>query len=396
MPETHIAVSGPPQILVVDDEPDMQVLIEQKFRRAIRNEELRFFFAGNGVEALQVLSEEPDISMVISDINMPEMDGLTLLGQLKTLNPNIRSVIVSAYGDLDNIRVAMNRGAFDFLTKPIDFDDFQVTLEKTLAHLQEVREALMDRDRLVSLNHELGIAREIQQNALPHTFPEHSKFQLYGSMNPALSVGGDFFDFFDLPDNQLGLVVGDVSGKGVPAALFMMVCQALVRSNASSVATAGLSPADLMLRINEQLFANNPAMMFVTLFYGVFQPRTGTLTYAMGGHECPLLVCADGRVQQLPNPEGVALGIMAQTGFAEASVEIAPGGALFLYTDGVTDALNPEDQRFGLARLEALLGTQGGLDAATISKNVVQAVNNFAGHAPQEDDLTCLVMSRPA
>lgn len=130
------------KILVVDDEADLQLLIKQKFRRQIREQEYEFIFAENGYKALEALAEHPDVDMVLSDINMPEMDGLTLLIRLGELSPILKSVIVSAYGDMDNIRTAMNRGAFDFLTKPIDFKDLEVTMEKTLAYVSQLRETL--------------------------------------------------------------------------------------------------------------------------------------------------------------------------------------------------------------------------------------------------------------
>ncbi|WP_031527949.1 adenylate/guanylate cyclase domain-containing protein [Dyadobacter crusticola] len=130
------------RILVVDDEADLQLLIKQKFRRQIREQEYEFLFAENGVKALEVIAEHPDIDMVLSDINMPEMDGLTLLVRIGEVSPLLKAVIVSAYGDMDNIRTAMNRGAFDFLTKPIDFKDLEVTMEKTLQYVAQLKDTL--------------------------------------------------------------------------------------------------------------------------------------------------------------------------------------------------------------------------------------------------------------
>ena len=130
------------KILVVDDETDLEILIKQKFRKQIRKNEYEFSFALNGKEALEKLRENPDIDLVLSDINMPEMDGLTLLSKLHELNPLLKSVIVSAYGDMDNIRTAMNRGAFDFITKPINFEDLTITVEKTLKHVRQLQETL--------------------------------------------------------------------------------------------------------------------------------------------------------------------------------------------------------------------------------------------------------------
>ena len=137
----------PYKILVVDDEPDLEPLVMQRMRRQIRSGQYHFTFAHNGVEALERLNEDDEIVIVLSDINMPKMDGLALLEQIPSVNPNIRSVIISAYGDMKNIRTAMNRGAFDFVTKPVDFDDLKLTIDRTLQHLLQWREALAARDR---------------------------------------------------------------------------------------------------------------------------------------------------------------------------------------------------------------------------------------------------------
>src|ERR671933_441200 len=137
----------PAEILVLDDEPDLEPLICQKFRRNIRHKEIEFFFANNGLEALSQLEAQPDIDIVLTDINMPQMDGLTLLTNLSEQYPTIKAVIISAYGDLENIRAAMNRGAFDFLTKPLNLQDLEITLDKTIQHVQHMK-GVLEQERL--------------------------------------------------------------------------------------------------------------------------------------------------------------------------------------------------------------------------------------------------------
>ena len=220
------------KILVVDDEPDLEPLMLQRMRRDILAGRYKFVFAQNGVEALEKLHQDDDIDMVLSDINMPQMDGLTLLEQIPKVDPNIRSVIISAYGDMKNIRTAMNRGAFDFVTKPLDFEDLQVTIDRTLRNMAEWREALQSRDKLVALQNELEVARGMQQSILPTQFPKEPNYTVYGKMQPARNVGGDFFDVVHLSDGRLGLAVADVSDKGVPAALFMMSSRTLLKGAA--------------------------------------------------------------------------------------------------------------------------------------------------------------------
>ena len=165
--------SGAYRILVVDDEPDLEPLVLQRMRRSIRSGQYQFVFAQNGLEALQKLEQDQGIDMVLSDINMPQMDGLSLLDHIPDVAPDTRSVIISAYGDMKNIRAAMNRGAFDFVTKPLDFDDLRVTIERTLNNLTAWREAESSRQRLVAIENELDVASKMQQSILPTEFPHH-------------------------------------------------------------------------------------------------------------------------------------------------------------------------------------------------------------------------------
>jgi YesN/AraC family two-component response regulator len=157
----------PKKILVVDDEQDLEHLVRQKFRQRIRSNELEFLFARNGVDALEKLATNNDVDIVLTDINMPEMDGLTLLLHLQELETLVKPVIISAYGDMENIRIAMNRGAYDFLTKPIDLKDLETTLNKTINDVQILKEALNTRDKFVAIKQELTIARDIQTSSLP-------------------------------------------------------------------------------------------------------------------------------------------------------------------------------------------------------------------------------------
>ena len=379
-----------PKILVVDDEPDLEHLVRQRMRREIRSGQYSFMFAQNGVEALEVLSEEQDIDMVLSDINMPRMDGLTLLEQIPKVDPNIRSVIVSAYGDMKNIRTAMNRGAFDFITKPIDFEDMKVTIQRTLHHLELWREALESRDKLVALQNELSVANKMQQSILPTSFPTGSGFEIFGSMKPARDVGGDFFDVLSLEDGRIGLVVADVSDKGVPAALFMMSSRTLLKGSAIGLD----SPGQVLSEVNQLLQEENDAAMFVTVFYATFDPATGELAYANGGHNTPLVVHADGSSTVIPPTGGIALGVVPSFTYEESSIFLQPGDRVVLYTDGVTEAENDQGDQFELERLCEIFTNGTPLDARATNEAVFAAVEAFAGDAPQFDDVTCLTLRR--
>ena len=376
----------PYKILVVDDEPDLEPLMLQRMRRPIRSGKYLFTFASNGLEALEKLRTDDDIDMVISDINMPKMDGLTLLNQIPEVDPNIRAVIVSAYGDMENIRTAMNRGAFDFVTKPIDFKDLQVTIDRTLRHLEDWREVLASRDQLVSIQNELSIASKIQQSILPTEFPENSSYAVFGSMEPARNVGGDFFDVINLEDGLLGIAIADVSDKGVPAALFMMSSRTLLKGSAISFG----DPGRVLSEVNGLLVENNEAAMFISVLYAVFDPRNGLLSYSNGGHNPPLVIHADGTSNLLPLTGGIALGIVEGFQFDLESVTLVPGDMVVLYTDGVTEAINGEFEEFGLDRLQELCVAQVGKRPQEANAAIFQGVKDFVGDAPQFDDITCM------
>ena len=376
------------KILVVDDEPDLELLLRQKYRRRIRSGAITLVFAQNGVEALKKLEQHKDIDMVLSDINMPEMDGLTLLQQLNQLRVDLRAVIVTAYGDMKNIRTAMNRGAFDFVTKPIDFEDLETTINKTLEHLQVMRKALESRDELVALRQELGLAAKMQESILPTDFPSDPRYDLHAWMTPAREVGGDFYDFFKLENDHFGVVVADVSGKGVPAALFMMVSRTLVKGTAIGES----DPAKCLAEVNDLLLESNEESMFVTLFYANLDPATGRLDYANGGHNLPYVVKASGEVKQVESEAGLVLGVMPDFEFPGGSVQLEPGDVFFLYTDGVTEAMDADGKEFGDEELTDVLAECAGSGAAAVSRHVVQAVQEHADGAPQSDDITCLAL----
>ena len=375
------------KILVVDDEPDLENLVRQRMRRDIRAGRYEFTFAGNGVEALEKLKADPTLEMVLSDINMPQMDGLTLLDQIPQVDPNVRAVIVSAYGDMKNIRTAMNRGAFDFITKPIDFDDMKVTIDRTLRHLDLMRDALRSRDQLVAVRREIGVAHDIQKSILPTVFPSKPGYQIFADMVPARGVGGDFYDIVQLDSGRIGLAIADVSDKGVPASLFMMASRTLLKG--AAIGTG--APGKVLEEVNDLLEQENDASMFVTVFYSIFDPKSGLLSYANGGHNPPLLVHADGSSELLPQTGGMALGVMPELPYKEDSVHLTPGDVVVFYTDGVTEAENEESEAFEVERLQAIFENPPA-NAKEATAAVFEAVNDFAGSADQFDDITCLVL----
>ena len=379
------------KILVVDDEPDLEPLVLQRMRRHIRRGRYEFVFAHNGIEALEQLGADPNIDMVVSDINMPRMDGLTLLEQIPNVSPDIRAIIVSAYGDMENIRTAMNRGAFDFVTKPVDFDDLQFTIDRTLEHIEQWREALSTRDKLVALQNELDVASKMQQSILPTSFPSSPSYKTYGTMHPAKDVGGDFFDIIRLENDRIGLAIADVSDKGVPAALFMMSSRTLLKG--SAIGTLG-GPGEVLTEVNNLLNEDETTGMFVTMLYAVYDPATGVLTYASGGHDAPLVVRPDGTSELKELTGGIALGVLGGFDYRHESIQLEPGDTVCLYTDGVTEATNQQGELMGIEGVQELFGSAPPTSAEQAGRAMMERVLEFTGEAPQHDDITCLTLRR--
>ena len=377
-------------ILMVDDEPDMPHMVRQRLRPEIRQGKYSFLFAGDGAEALETMQEHQEVDMVISDINMPRMDGLTLIERVSECKPDVRSVIVSAYGDMPNIRKAMNRGAFDFITKPLDFDDLRTTIERTRENILAWQEAARSKEQLLELQHELSVASRMQSAILPTTFPKTPEYNVHGTMTPAREVSGDFFDIIGLDHGRFALAIADVSGKGIPAALFMMSSRTLLKG----VAIGLQSPSRVLDEVNKLLCQDNENTMFITLLYAVYNPSTGELTYANGGHCRPMLVHPDGQCGELPTTRGVALGLTPELQYQEKTVTLTPGSTLMMFTDGVSEAMDSAGQEFGTERLEHTLQNQPPETALMANTTVLQAVQDFTGGIRQSDDITCLTLHR--
>jgi len=384
------------QILIVDDEPDVELLVRQRFRRNIRNGEYEFFFSQNGEEALKTIAGQPGIQLVLTDINMPVMDGLTLLSRLEELSGTRRAVIVSAYGDMMNIRTAMNRGAVDFLMKPIVFEDMEATIRKVLALVAQLHAAEEQNRRLSSIQQELDMAARIQQALLPETFPpfpDRGEFELHAAMLPAKEVGGDFFEFAFVDQDRLAFAVGDVSGKGVPAAIFMAMIQTLLRA----AVRQRLSPGACLEHVNETLAAKNSRSMFATLFYGILNVSTGELQFANGGHNAPYVLSPRGGVRVLPSEKrGILVGALEGIVYETECCTLAPGEAIVVSTDGVTEAMDPQDELYGDERLERFLSEHLALPVAELVAALFASVERFANGAPQADDITVLALRRSA
>jgi phosphoserine phosphatase RsbU/P len=236
---------------------------------------------------------------------------------------------------------------------------------------------------------ELDAARALQLAILPASFPVRSGYAGAARMCTATTMCGDFYDFIELPDGQIGLVMADVSGHGVPAAFFM----AVARTSLRDVAAQYTDPGVCLAHTNQALCAQNPMDLFVTVFYCVLDPASGLLRYANGGHNPPYLRHGDGSVETLNGAGALVLGVMPQVEFPHHTVTLRPGDRVVLYTDGVTEACNSSDEAYGQDRLVELIGAHGGGAPAALVDQICRSVTAFSGTAPQADDITVAVLA---
>lgn len=235
------------------------------------------------------------------------------------------------------------------------------------------------------LNTELQTASAIQKAAMPHTFPDCGEFDVYAAMYPAREVGGDFYDFFLIDEDHLGLVMADVSGKGIPAALFMMVSKVILQS----CAMLGSSAKDILLKTNEALTSNNQAEMFVTVWVGILEISTGKITAANAGHEYPVIM-NNGTFKLFKDKHGLVIGAMEDVPYTEYELQLEPGDKLFLYTDGVPEASDTIGNMFGIDRMVRVLNEVSGASPKEILEHVREHVDMFVNGAEQFDDLTMM------
>jgi serine phosphatase RsbU (regulator of sigma subunit)/ketosteroid isomerase-like protein len=251
---------------------------------------------------------------------------------------------------------------------------------------QRLEQERIERERI---EQELQVARRIQHASLPKEVPQLEGWQISPYYRPAREVGGDFYDFFELEDERLGIVVGDATGHGVPAALVMASARSMLRA----VAQASYSPGDVLRRVNDPLATDIPPNMFVTCFYAILDPESGSLTYANAGHDLPYLH-RNGEVEEL-RARGMPLGLMPGMGYEEKQTILEAGEATLFYSDGLVEAHHPNREMFGFPRLRALIAEHG--EESSLGEFLLEELYTFVGEGwEQEDDITLLTLKRSA
>jgi len=373
----------------VDDEPLNVDLLEQELG------DLGYVTdsAYGGKEALEkVTAGRPDL--ILLDVMMPDLDGITVCRMLKEDRAThlIPIVIMTALNATEDRVRGIEAGADDFLTKPVDDRELHariVTLLKTKRVVDQTIDELQSvSTQLARMESELNIGREIQMSLLPHEFPDDSRISIHADLLPAREVGGDWYDFFFIDEDQLCFSIGDVAGKGVPGALFMAVVKTLIKSRAA----LDHSTASIIERINQELSKDNRSMMFATIFIGILNARTGELLYTNAAHNPPYRLSVDGELERLDSRHGVIVGPIKSSQYAEQKTVLANGDLLVLYTDGVTEAMNPSEEMFSEDRLVQLLSSAEFRPADEIIASIFSEVRQFASGAEQSDDITALAI----
>ena len=380
-----------PTILTVDDTPAnidvvKGVLSNKYFVQA----------AVNGKMALKILEKKkPDL--ILLDIMMPEMDGYEVCKRIKAdaSARDIPIIFLTAKAEVEDETKGLALGAVDYITKPISPPILKARV-KTQLQIKKQQDDLKEAYTIIEsqkkrMQAELNAGNDIQMSMVPQVFPpfpDRSEFSIYATLKPAREVGGDFFDFFLIDENHLCICIGDVSGKGVPAALIMAITRSLIRA----VAGENISSARIVTRVNEELMVHNKQGMFVTLFIGILKLTNGTLTYTNAGH-CPSYVLnAPKKPDALKKIHGPPIGFFEENNYQEDTVQLESGEILFMYTDGVTEAHNPQKKLYGDQRLADLLFSNMDKSIETMIQTVVADVKTFEDDADQFDDITVMAL----
>ena len=375
------------KILVVDDEPlNINILVD------LLKGDYKMMAAKSGKQALKAARSANRPDLILLDIMMPEMSGYEVCSILKE-DPETKEIpimFVSAMNEDADETKGFDLGAVDYITKPISPTILQARVKTHLALVQQASE-LKEAHALIKvqqerMQEELNVARDIQHAMVPTHFPQDEAVEIFARLEPAREIGGDFYDAFMIDSASLCLCIGDVSGKGAPAALFMAMSKTLIKAYASS----DLSTASIMTRVNDELCENNDESLFVTVFLAILNINTGELRFTNAGHNYPYIIKEDKTLVTLKQKHGPIVAAMDGLSYKEDLMVLDKGDTLFLFTDGVTEAMDPEENLFGEKRLEAFLLKQDVKNVKTTLNALIKEVAQYEDGSLQSDDITLL------
>ena len=302
----------------------------------------------------------------------------------------VKKLVVDNIYRINSSLAAITEGKLNTVVDVRSHEEFAALSDDINSTVDTLKRYIADAEARIDA--ELAFAKAIQHSALPSVFPpfpNRKEFDIRACMHTAKEVGGDFYDFYFVDKNTLAFLIADVSGKGIPAAMFMMTAKTLLKSYAES----GMGVAEVLTQANNKLCESNDAGMFVTVWMGYLNTKTGEVTYANAGHNPPFIRHADGRVDVVKSRPGLVLAGMEGIRYRTNTVHLKPGDLLYLYTDGVTEATDAENNLFGEARLQAVLQQKMSGDIQTVCTQVKEDVDRFVGEAPQFDDITMLALT---
>lgn len=372
-------------ILIVDDKPENLRLLSQILSQ--RGHNVRA--VTSGARALESASTIPP-DLILLDIRMPEMDGFEVCKVLKEnrKTQDVPVIFISALNEIQDKVQAFNVGGVDYITKPFQLEEVLIRTETHL-HLRQLQSQLQRANN--KMQQELDMAFMMQDNFLPHDLPKLSGWEISANLRPARVTSGDFYDVFPLPGGCYGILMADVVDKGVAAALFMVLAWSLIRTYAREFPN---NPADVCSAVNSRILEDTEEQQYVTVFYGILNPSTGNFTFANAGHVPAILLPSSGETcNQLP-PTGIPLGLFEDASWQNEITQIVPGTYLILYTDGVLDAQNPENQFFKEARLLQAVQKRVGLPAKKLHEGLLEEIVDFMGDANQYDDIAVITIYR--
>ncbi len=378
-------------LLIVDDNEDNRYTLTRRLQREGYE---NLTTANDGQQALDLLQSRP-FDLLLLDVMMQGLNGYEVLERMRADNRlrHIPVIMISALDEIESVIRCIELGAEDYLSKP-----FNPTLLRARVGASLEKKRL--RDELVRhtrrMEQELETAREIQLSMVPAEFPAPTPerpLEIFATLQPAREVGGDLYDFFWVSPVRLCLVVADVSDKGAGAALFMARAKSVIHLLASLLPGQGGRPAtaaELMARVNQELCRDNPHCLFVTLVLATLDARTGELEYCSAGHHPPCVISPQAQVTQLNSARGKPVGIRDSFHYETATLKLAPGDSFFIFTDGITEAMNEPGELFGEERLLASLRSCAKHPPRDLVSAVLRDVREFAGAAAPSDDIAAL------
>lgn len=363
------------KILIVEDEPGIAFGLETD----LQAEGYEVMLASDGIEAiLRTRSESFDL--ILLDVMLPHKDGFEVCRELRQTGISTPIVMLTAKsGEFDKV-LGLDLGADDYVTKPFSPRELRARIRAALRH-QPGQPANPD------LQRQLQVAREVQQRLFPKHRPALTTLDYAAFCQPAIGMSGDYYDFLELGNGKLGLLVADVVGKGVPAALLMASIHASVRTRAPLFQDRC---GELLSQLNTLLYESTDPGMFATVFYAVYDESSRVLTYANAGHEPPMLVRAASREYVRLESQTLPAGICQAIPALQTSLQLDPGDWLLIFTDGITEALNTHGEEFGTERITAIMHANLSQTAETACDEILAALKNHSQGLPQSDDVTLI------